>query len=163
MSNIKLSDALCQSGVSKKTNILNLIIANVFIIAGIVLFIVASGNTPMLIGGVCALAIGLFICLKYNTKIVHNASGKTLKETSKYIRYCDIENIISFIKKEGIDMKCDLKHDGSGDYRIDIVMTNDNTFVRGMFFQYVPYNYNVASESFELSREQAIKLLAHIG
>ncbi|MBP5364496.1 MAG: hypothetical protein J6Y82_01040 [Bacteroidales bacterium] len=158
MSNIKLSDALAGDGkeLSKQTSIVNLIIANAFIIGGIVLFIIGAAQTALILGGLAALAIGIFICIKYSVKTVYNATGCTVRERSRYVRYNQMTDVADFLKSAGV--ACNVKLDGSGEIRLDIVATTDGKFIRGMFFQYVPYSYVPISEPFGLTADNVQKL-----
>ena len=155
MSNIKLSDTLAEQGseVSKQTNIINLIIANLFIIGSIVAFIVDAHNAILVLAGFCSLVVGIVICIKFNMKTIYVPTGSSIRERSKYIRYDRMEEIIEAMKKSNVNVA--VKLEGSGDVRIDVVTSADGKYKRGMFFQYIAetYCYQPVSEPFEINDE----------
>lgn len=164
MTNRKLSDILIDNAkIEKKINVVNLIIANILIIGGIVLFVIANGSSLMITCGIAALIIGLIIIIKMSTKLSLKGTNSSIKETNRYIKSSDIYGIESFLSKEGVNLKDGVKHDGSGDYRLDVVSSCDGKFTCGMFFQYTQYEYQASSEPFEMSKENAKKLIEKIG
>jgi hypothetical protein len=132
----------------------NLSVAIVLIIAGVATF---AGTflleRPSSAAGMMMMVVGLFLVIygcvravRHTHSVVYLPTQSELKKRSLYFDLGELKNLTELVDKHNFAATVNLRDNGSGNVRMDVLLSRCNGFAAVQLFQFVPYNYTPVSD-----------------
>jgi hypothetical protein len=135
--------------IGQRFDVANLILSVALIAAGIAAFggtflldrpSSALGMMLMVVG----IGLALYGCvrlLRNTRRVVYLPSQSALKKHSLYFDLRELQNLRELVNSHNFSAVVNMRGSGSGNIRMDVLMSRCNGFAAVQLFQFVPYNY----------------------
>ncbi|RGN34178.1 hypothetical protein [Bacteroides oleiciplenus] len=135
--------------IVKRTSIPGLIFSAVMLLLGVLVFastfeiIDRSSTLSMLLMvlGTAFFLLGIFRLFWKSKEVVYLPTGSITKERSIFFDLKHMGKLKEMIEKGHLAVEDGVKSEGSGNVRMDIILSQDNKFAAVQLFQFVPYTY----------------------
>ena len=94
----------------------------------------------MVLGTACFL-LGIFRLFWKSKEVVYIPTGRITKERSVFFDLKHMGKLKEMIEKGQLSIEEGVKSEGSGNVRLDVILSQDNKFAAVQLFQFVPYTY----------------------
>jgi hypothetical protein len=140
--------------IGRRLDVANIVISVALIVVGIAAF----GGTFLLdrpssaLGMmlmVAGLGIGLYGCvrlLRNARSVVYLPSQSALKKHSMYFDLKELQNLKELVNSHNFSAVVNMRGSGSGNIRMDVLLSRCNGFAAVQLFQFVPYNYTPVTD-----------------
>lgn len=135
--------------IVKRTHVSRLLFSVAMLLVGVLVFVFVLGEDHrppaltmlLMVIGTALVLSGLF-CLFWKSKVmVYAPTGSVTKEHSLFFDLKYIDRLREGIEKGSLSAEAGIKSEGSGNVRMDVILSQDNQFVAIQLFQFVPYTY----------------------
>lgn len=135
--------------IAKRTSVSGLIFSIVMILLGAFIFAStfemndrsATLSMALMVLGTAFFLLGVFRLFWKSKEVVYLPTGSVAKEQSFFFDLKHIEKLKDMIESGHLLVDAPLKSEGSGNVRMDILISQDNRFAAVQLFQFVPYTY----------------------
>lgn len=135
--------------IVKRTSISGLIFSAVMLLLGILVFVSTfevtnrSSTLSMLLMvlGTAFFLLGIFRLFWKSKEVVYLPTGSVTKERSIFFDLKHMGKLKEMIEKGHLTLEDGVKSEGSGNVRMDVILSQDNKFAAVQLFQFVPYTY----------------------
>lgn len=136
--------------IAKRTSISALIISCIMLIAGIIAFVStfemedrsSTFSMGLMVLGTALFLGGVFRLFWKSKKIVYLPTGSVAKEQSVFFDLKHADDLAEMVKTGNFPVTAEIKGGGSGNLRLDVILSEDRKFAVVQLFQFVPYTYN---------------------
>lgn len=156
--------------IVKRTSVSKLIISFIMLAAGILVFAYVFSMTDasstvsmaLMVLGTALILYGIF-CLFWKSKeLVYVPTGSTASQRSLFYDLQHLTVLKNLIEQNKMDAETAVKSEGSGNVRLDVLMSKDGKFAALQLFQYVPYTYTAVTPVKYFSGEEAASVAAFL-
>lgn len=135
--------------IAKRTSISGLIFSAVMLFLGVLLFASTfevnthSSTLSMLlmVSGTAFFLLGIFRLFWKSKELVYLPTGSITRERSLFFDLKHMSKLKEMIEKGQLSLDEGVKSEGSGNVRMDIILSHDSKFAAVQLFQFVPYTY----------------------
>lgn len=135
--------------IAKRTSVSGLIFSIVMLLLGI--FVFASTfemnersstlSMALMVLGTAFFLMGVFRLFWKSKEVVYLPTGSVTKERSLFFDLKYMDKLRDMVENGQLPIEEDVKSDGSGNVRMDVMLSQDNKFAAIQLFQFVPYAY----------------------
>ena len=111
--------------IAKRTSVSGLIFSVAMLLLGILIFFL----------------LGIFRLFWKSKEVVYIPTGSITKERSVFFDLKHMGKLKEMIEKGQLSIEEGVKSEGSGNVRLDVILSQDNKFAAVQLFQFVPYTY----------------------
>lgn len=135
--------------IVKRTSISGLIFSAVMLLLGILVFVSTFEVTDrsstlsmlLMVLGTAFFLLGIFRLFWKSKEVVYLPTGSVTKERSIFFDLKHMGKLKEMIEKGHLTLEDGVKSEGSGNVRMDVILSQDNKFADIQLFQFVPYTY----------------------
>ena len=135
--------------IVKRTSISGLIFSAVMLLLGILVFVSTFEVTErsstlsmlLMVLGTAFFLLGIFRLFWKSKEVVYLPTGSVTKERSIFFDLKHMGKLKEMIEKGHLTLEDGVKSEGSGNVRMDVILSQDNKFAAIQLFQFVPYTY----------------------
>ncbi|EKU87788.1 hypothetical protein [Bacteroides oleiciplenus] len=135
--------------IVKRTSIPGLIFSAVMLLLGVLVFASTFEITDrsstlsmlLMVLGTAFFLLGIFRLFWKSKEVVYLPTGSITKERSIFFDLKHMGKLKEMIEKGHLAVEDGVKSEGSGNVRMDIILSQDNKFAAVQLFQFVPYTY----------------------
>lgn len=135
--------------IVKRTSISGLIFSAVMLLLGILVFVSTFEVTDrsstlsmlLMVLGTAFFLLGIFRLFWKSKEVVYLPTGSVTKERSIFFDLKHMGKLKEMIEKGHLALEDGIKSEGSGNVRMDVILSQDNKFAAVQLFQFVPYTY----------------------
>jgi hypothetical protein len=135
--------------IVKRTSISGLIFSAVMLLLGILVFVSTFEVTDrsstlsmlLMVLGTTFFLLGIFRLFWKSKEVVYLPTGSVTKERSIFFDLKHMGKLKEMIEKGHLTLEDGVKSEGSGNVRMDVILSQDNKFAAVQLFQFVPYTY----------------------
>lgn len=135
--------------IAKRTSVPGLIFSVVMVLLGILVFASTfemherSSTLSMLLMvlGTAFFLLGVFRLFWKSKEVVYLPTGSVTKERSLFFDLKHLGKLKDMIENGHLSAEEGVKSEGSGNVRMDVMISQDNKFAAIQLFQFVPYTY----------------------
>ncbi|MEY8722851.1 hypothetical protein AALN73_17095 [Bacteroides stercorirosoris] len=135
--------------IVKRTSISGLIFSAVMLLLGILVFVSTFEVTDrsstlsmlLMVLGTAFFLLGIFRLFWKSKEVVYLPTGSVTKERSIFFDLKHMGKLKEMIEKGHLTLEDGVKSEGSGNVRMDVILSQDNKFAAIQLFQFVPYTY----------------------
>lgn len=135
--------------IVKRTSIPGLIFSAVMLLLGVLVFASTFEITDrsstlsmlLMVLGTAFFLLGIFRLFWKSKEVVYLPTGSITKERSIFFDLKHMGKLKEMIEKGHLAVGDGVKSEGSGNVRMDIILSQDNKFAAVQLFQFVPYTY----------------------
>ncbi len=135
--------------IVKRTSISGLIFSAVMLLLGILVFVSTFEVTDrsstlsmlLMVLGTAFFLLGIFRLFWKSKEVVYLPTGSVTKERSIFFDLKHMGKLKEMIEKAHLTLEDGVKSEGSGNVRMDVILSQDNKFAAVQLFQFVPYTY----------------------
>lgn len=91
--------------------------------------------------GTAFFLLGIFRLFWKSKEVVYIPTGSVTKERSVFFDLKHMGKLKEMIEKGQLSTEDGVKSEGSGNVRLDVILSQDNKFAAVQLFQFVPYTY----------------------
>lgn len=135
--------------IAKRTSVSGLIFSIVLLLLGI--FVFASTfemnersstlSMALMVLGTAFFLMGVFRLFWKSKEVVYLPTGSVTKERSLFFDLKYMGKLRDMVENGQLSIEEDVKSEGSGNVRMDVMLSQDNKFAAIQLFQFVPYAY----------------------
>ena len=122
--------------IAKRTSVSGLIFSVAMLLLGILIF----ASTFEVTDRSSTLSMLLMVLWK-SKEVVYIPTGSITKERSVFFDLKHMGKLKEMIEKGQLSIEEGVKSEGSGNVRLDVILSQDNKFAAVQLFQFVPYTY----------------------
>ena len=119
--------------IAKRTSVSGLIFSVAMLLLGIRMLLMVLGTAFFL--------LGIFRLFWKSKEVVYIPTGSITKERSVFFDLKHMGKLKEMIEKGQLSIEEGVKSEGSGNVRLDVILSQDNKFAAVQLFQFVPYTY----------------------
>ena len=135
--------------IVKRTSISGLIFSAVRLLLGILVFVSTFEVTDrsstlsmlLMVLGTAFFLLGIFRLFWKSKEVVYLHTGSVTKERSIFFDLKHMGKLKEMIENVHLTLEDGVKSEGSGNVRMDVILSQDNKFAAIQLFQFVPYTY----------------------
>ena len=130
--------------IAKRTSVSGLIFSVAMLLLGVLVFASTfeitdrSSTLSMLL---MVLGTAFFRLFWKSKEVVYIPTGSVTKERSVFFDLKHMGKLKEMIEKGQLSTEDGVKSEGSGNVRLDVILSQDNKFAAVQLFQFVPYTY----------------------
>lgn len=140
--------------VTKRTNVAGLIFSAVMLAAGILLFVSIFGMTDksstlsmaMMVLGTAFILTGVFRLFWKSTEMIYLPTKSVTRERSIFFDMTCLNRLEEMLAHDRLNGDSDVRSSGSGNVRMDVMLSRDSQFAAVQLYQFVPYTYTPVTE-----------------
>ena len=129
--------------IAKRTSVSGLIFSVAMLLLGVLVFASTFEITDrsstlsmlLMVLGTAFFLLGIFRLFWKSKEVVYIPTGSITKERSVFF------DLKEMIEKGQLSIEEGVKSEGSGNVRLDVILSQDNKFAAVQLFQFVPYTY----------------------
>ena len=95
----------------------------------------------LMVLGTAFFLLGIFRLFWKSKEVVYIPTGSITKERSVFFDLKHMGKLKEMIEKGQLSIEEGVKSEGSGNVRLDVILSQDNKFAAVQLFQFVPYYY----------------------
>ena len=95
----------------------------------------------LMVLGTAFFLLGIFRLFWKSKEVVYIPTGSITKERSVFFDLKHMGKLKEMIEKGQLSIEEGVKSEGSGNVRLDVILSQDNKFAAVQLFQFVPYTY----------------------
>ncbi|MDR0976416.1 MAG: hypothetical protein LBL78_01480 [Prevotellaceae bacterium] len=149
--------------IGQRFDVANLVISIVLIIVGITAFAgISLLDRPSSALGMTMMVTGLFLflygCVRLFRRlrsVVYLPTQSALRKHSLYFDLATLTNLRELVDKHNFAAVVNLRGSGSGNVRMDVLLSRCGSFAAVQLFQFIPYNYTPVSDIAYFSGDEA--------
>ena len=135
--------------IAKRTSVSGLIFSVAMLLLGILIFASTFEVTDrsstlsmlLMVLGTAFFLLGIFRLFWKSKEVVYIPTGSITKERSVFFDLKHMGKLKEMIEKGQLSIEEGVKSEGSGNVRLDVILSQDNKFAAVQLFQFVPYTY----------------------
>lgn len=135
--------------IVKRTSVSGLIFSAVMLLLGILIFASTFEITDrsstlsmlLMVLGTGFFLLGIFRLFWRSKEVVYTPTGSVTKERSVFFDLKHMGKLKEMIETGHLSVEDGIKSEGSGNVRMDVILSQDNKFAAVQLFQFVPYTY----------------------
>lgn len=135
--------------IAKRVSISGILFSILVLLVGI--FVFASvfelndkssvASMALLVAGTALVLFAVFRLFWYSTETVYLPTGSVARERSLFFDLRHLDTLADMVENRHFDTATGIKCCGSGNVRMDVILSQDNRFAAVQLFQFVPYSY----------------------
>lgn len=135
--------------IVKRTSVSGLIFSAAMLLLGVLVFASTFEITDrsstlsmlLMVLGTGFFLLGIFRLCWRSKEVVYMPTGSITKERSIFFDLKHMGKLKEMIEKGHLSVEDGIKSEGSGNVRMDVILSQDNKFAAVQLFQFVPYTY----------------------
>ena len=135
--------------IAKRTSVSGLIFSVAMLLLGILIFASTFEVTDrsstlsmlLMVLGTAFFLLGIFRLFWKSKEVVYIPTGSITKERSVFFDLKHMGKLKEMIEKGQLSIEEGVKSEGSGNVRLDVILSQDNKFAAVQLFPFVPYTY----------------------
>jgi len=135
--------------IVKRTSIPGLIFSVAMLLLGVLVFASTFEVTDrsstlsmlLMVLGTAFFLLGIFRLFWRSKEVVYLPTGSITKERSLFFDLKHMGKLREMIEKGHLSTVEGIKSEGSGNVRMDVILSQDNKFAAVQLFQFIPYTY----------------------
>lgn len=156
--------------IVKRTSISGLIFSTAMLLLGVLVFASTFEITDrtsalsmlLMVLGTGFFLLGIFCLLWRSKEVVYVPTGSITKEHTFFFDLKYMEMLKEMIETGRLATEEGIKCEGSGNIRMDVLLSQDNKFVAIQLFQFVPYAYTPMTSVYYYTGKDAAKISAFL-
>ena len=116
--------------IVKRTSVSGLIFSVAMLLVGVFILL-----------GTAFVLLGVFRLFWKSKEVVYLPTGSVTKERSVFFDLKYLGKLTDMIENEQLNGETEIKSSGSGNVRMDVMISQDNKFAAVQLYQFVPYTY----------------------
>ena len=154
--------------IVKRTSISGLIFSTAMLLLGVLVFATTFEITDrssalcmlLMVLGTGFFLLGIFCLLWKSKEVVYTPTGSVTKEHTLFFDLKHVEALKEMIETGQLSTGAAMKCAGSGNVRMDVLLSQDNKFAAVQLFQFVPYAYTPLTSVYYYTGKDAAKISA---
>lgn len=135
--------------IAKRTSVPGLIFSVAMLLLGILVFAStfemhersSTFSMLLMVLGTSFFLLGIFRLFWKSKEVVYLPTGSVTKERSVFFDLKHMPKLRDMIENRQLSVNEGVKSEGSGNVRMDVMLSQDNKFAAVQLFQFVPYTY----------------------
>ena len=156
--------------IVKRTSVSGLIISGLMLVAGIIAFVStfemkdksSTISMGLMVLGTALFLIGIFRLFWKSKEIVYLPTGSVTKEQSVFFDIKHLDRLTDMVNTGNFPFTSEVKGGGSGNLRLDLMISADKKFAAVQLFQFVPYTYVPVTSVHYYTKGEATSLAAFL-
>lgn len=156
--------------IAKRTSVSGLILSVVMLLLGIFVFAStfemhersSTFSMLLMVLGTAFFLMGIFRLFWKSKEVVYLPTGSVTKERSVFFDLKHIGKLKDMIENHQLSMNEGVKSEGSGNVRMDVMLSQDNKFAAVQLFQFVPYTYTPVTSVYYFTGNDAADVSAFL-
>lgn len=156
--------------IAKRTSVSGLILSVVMLLLGIFVFAStfemhersSTFSMLLMVLGTAFFLMGIFRLFWKSKEVVYLPTGSVTKERSVFFDLKHIGKLKDMIENHQLSMNEGVKSEGSGNVRLDVMLSQDYKFAAVQLFQFVPYTYTPVTSVYYFTGNDAAGVSAFL-
>lgn len=156
--------------IVKRTSVSGLLLSAAILLLGILVFASTFEITDrsstlgmlLMVLGTAFFLMGIFRLFWKSKEVLYVPTGSIVKERSLFFDLKYMGRLKEMIEEGKPFAEDGLKSEGSGNVRMDVILSQDNKFVAVQLFQFVPYAYTPVTSVYYYTDDKAASLSAFL-
>ena len=135
--------------IAKRTSVSGVLISSVMLLVGILAFAStfeledksSTVSMALMVLGTGLFLMGIFRLFWKSKEVIYLPTKSVAKEHSIFFDLKHMGKLKEMIEKGQLSIEEGVKSEGSGNVRLDVILSQDNKFAAVQLFQFVPYTY----------------------
>ena len=135
--------------IVKRTSVSGLIFSVAMLLVGVFIFASifemsdksSTLSMALMVLGTAFVLLGVFRLFWKSKEVVYLPTGSVTKERSVFFDLKYLGKLTDMIENEQLNGETEIKSSGSGNVRMDVMISQDNKFAAVQLYQFVPYTY----------------------
>lgn len=135
--------------IVKRTSVSGLIFSVAMLLVGVFIFASifemsdksSTLSMALMVLGTAFVLLGVFRLFWKLKEVVYLPTGSVTKERSVFFDLKYLGKLTDMIENEQLNGETEIKSSGSGNVRMDVMISQDNKFAAVQLYQFVPYTY----------------------
>ena len=116
-----------------------------------------------LIGGIILLLFALYRFFTKSQEVVYKPTGSEVRLGSLYMDTVELQNLQLMMKNNDFSRSSRLTFKEGGNGRLDYLASKDGRFLAAQLLQFVPYTYEVISDVYYYTDDDAVAIAHCLG
>lgn len=156
--------------IVKRISVSGLVFSVVMLLVGVLIFasifeMSDSSSTlcmALMVVGTAFVLLGVFRLFWKSKEIVYLPTGSVTKERTVFFDLKYLGKLADMIEQEQLNGETDIKSSGSGNVRLDVMISQDNKFAAVQLYQFVPYTYTPVTSVRYFTGDDAVAVSAFL-
>lgn len=135
--------------IAKRTSISGVIFSVAMLLAGVFIFVSifemsdksSTLSMALMVLGTAFVLLGVFRLFWKSKEIIYLPTGSVAKERTVFFDLKYLGKLTDMIENEQLNGEAEVRSCGSGNVRMDVMISQDHRFAAVQLYQFVPYTY----------------------